>query len=108
MSEELQFDAPLSSSSAEMEGKMPTTEMPAAEEEFEEITSEEVDRVVALLEELMESVDSENIRTYLEEAMNNIYYLIYEDEDEEGFSEEEAEMCEEGPEESDDSFSEAA
>ena len=59
-------------------------------QEFEEITSEEVDRVVGLLEELTKTVESENIRTYLEEAVNNIYYLVYDDEEEaedEAFSE---------------------
>ncbi len=50
------------------------------EEQFEEITSDEVDRVVAQLEALIESTDSENIRSYLEEAMNEIFYLVYEEE----------------------------
>lgn len=57
------------------------------EEQFEEITSEEVDRVVAQLETLIESTNSENISSFLEEAMNEIYYLVYEEEtseDEEG------------------------
>lgn len=60
------------------------------EEQFEEITSEEVDRVVAQLEALIESTDSENIRSYLEEAMNEIYFLVYEEEDGEVDSEVEA------------------
>ena len=60
------------------------------EEQFEEITSEEVDRVVAQLETLIESTESENIRSYLEEAMNEIYYLVYEEEDDELDSEVEA------------------
>jgi len=51
-------------------------------EQFEEITSEEVDRVVAQLETLIESTTSENIRSFLEEAMNEIYYLVYEEEEE--------------------------
>ena len=50
-------------------------------EEFEEISSEEVDRVVEALDRLMEGVQSENIKHYLEEAASNIYYLVYEDED---------------------------
>ena len=49
------------------------------EDEFEEITSDEVDRVVDALESLMETVSSENIRTYLEEASENIYQLIYDE-----------------------------
>ena len=50
-------------------------------EEYEEISSEEVDRVVGLLEELMGMVQSQNIRDYLEEASANIYYLVYDEED---------------------------
>lgn len=59
------------------------------DDDLEEITSDEVDRVVAALEELMESADSENIRTYLDDASNNIYYLVYdvEDDDEENLDE---------------------
>ena len=72
------------------------------EDQFEEITSEEVDRVVAQLESLIESTDSENIRSFLEEAMNEIYYLVYEEEEEEFDSEIEA--CGE----EDEDFSDAA
>lgn len=50
-------------------------------EEYEEITSDEVDRVVEQLEKLIETVDSENIKSYLVEAVNNIFFLLYEDED---------------------------
>ncbi len=50
-------------------------------EEFEEITSDEVDRVVDQLEKLMETVSSENIKAYLEDAVNNIFFLLYDDED---------------------------
>ena len=51
-------------------------------DDFEEITSDEVDRVVTSLEQLIESVDSENIRTHLEDAMNGVYYLVYDEDDE--------------------------
>ncbi|MBL8810269.1 MAG: hypothetical protein JNM43_08840 [Planctomycetaceae bacterium] len=51
-------------------------------EEYEEISSEEVDRVVDALDRLIESVQSENIKHYLEEAASNIYYLVYEEEEE--------------------------
>lgn len=51
------------------------------DEDYEEITSDEVDRVVAALEELMESTTSLNIRCYLEEAAANIYCLIYDEQD---------------------------
>ncbi|MFO0426116.1 MAG: hypothetical protein ACK526_06070, partial [Planctomyces sp.] len=49
-------------------------------EEYEEISSEEVDRVVEALDHLIEVVQSENIKHYLEEAASSIYYLVYEDE----------------------------
>lgn len=47
--------------------------------EYEEIDSDEVDRVVAALEQLMESVQSETIQSYLAEAVDSIFYLVYED-----------------------------
>ena len=50
-------------------------------DEFEEISSEEADRVVEALDRLIAGVQSENIKHYLEEAASNIYYLVYEDED---------------------------
>ena len=50
-------------------------------DEYEEITSEEVDRVVAQLEKLIESVSSENIKSHLDDAINNIFFLIYDDEE---------------------------
>lgn len=52
----------------------------AAADEFEEISSEEVDRVVEALDRLIAGVQSENIKHYLEEAASNIYYLVYEEE----------------------------
>ena len=53
------------------------------DQDFEEISSDEVDRVVDILDNLIESIDSDNIKHYLEEASSNIYYLVYEDSDEE-------------------------
>ena len=50
-------------------------------DDYEEIATDEVDRVLAVLEELVESVESENIRYYLEEAADNIFSLVYEEED---------------------------
>ncbi len=50
-------------------------------DDFEEISSDEVDRVIDALEKLTASVQSENIRVLLENASNDIYYLVYEDED---------------------------
>ena len=52
-------------------------------DDFDEISSDEVDRVVADLEKLIGTVQSENIQACLEEALNNIYYLVYEDEEDE-------------------------
>lgn len=46
-------------------------------DEYEEISSAEVDRVIQTLETLMQSVSSENIRAYLDESADNIYSLIY-------------------------------
>ena len=48
--------------------------------EYEEITSDEVDRVVEELERLAESVQSENIKSYIEDAINSIFFLVYDDE----------------------------
>lgn len=44
---------------------------------YEVITSDEVDRVVTALEELMERVQSENIRSILDAAADEIYCLVY-------------------------------
>ena len=52
-----------------------------AEEDYEVITSEEVDRVLDSLDQLIASVTSENIRSALEEAADNVYSLVYSDED---------------------------
>jgi|GEM_PF-2514602 len=46
-------------------------------DEYEEISSAEVDRVIQALESLIQGVSSENIRAYLDEAADNIYSLIY-------------------------------
>ncbi|HEV8069992.1 MAG TPA: hypothetical protein VGP76_19780 [Planctomycetaceae bacterium] len=50
-------------------------------QEYEEITSDEVDSVVEQLERLAETVQSENIKSYLEDAINSIFFLVYEDDD---------------------------
>jgi len=51
------------------------------DQDFEEICSDEVDRVVEILDGLIENTQSENIKHYLEEASSNIYYLVHEDEE---------------------------
>lgn len=50
-------------------------------EDYEEISSDEVDRVLEALEKLAATVQSENVRVLLENASNDIYYLVYEDEE---------------------------
>jgi hypothetical protein len=49
-------------------------------DEYEEISSDEVDRVVEALDRLIAGVQSENVKHYLEEAASNIYFLVYEEE----------------------------
>lgn len=62
------------------------------DEEYEEICGEEVDRVVEALEQLITTVNSENIKSYLDEALNEIYYLIHEEgEEDEEYEDEEFE-----------------
>ena len=63
------------------------------DDEYEEITSDEVDRIVEALEALINSTESVNIQTYLEEALNNIFYLVYDQEDAEGDDEEVADAA---------------
>ena len=68
-------------------------EVPAeasAEDDFEEISSDEVDRVVAVLDDLIETVQSENIQALLEDASNSIFSLVYDEEDLEGVHDEAA------------------
>ena len=55
----------------------PIDNRPSDSDEYEEISSAEVDRIIQSLETLMQSVSSENIRAYLDEAADNIYALIY-------------------------------
>jgi hypothetical protein len=50
-------------------------------DEYEEICSEEVDRVVEALDRLIEGVQSENVKHMLEEAASSIYFLVYEEEE---------------------------
>lgn len=71
MSEDLNYDADDLAAPDEL----------AADDDYEEISSDEVDRVVEVLETLLATVDSENIRYYLEEATNSIYLLIYDDDE---------------------------
>ncbi len=44
---------------------------------YEVISSDEVDRIIGSIEELMTRVQSENIRSILDEAADEIYSLVY-------------------------------
>ena len=48
---------------------------------YEEVSTDEVDKIVATLENLSETVTSEAIKDLLDECLNSVYYLVYEDED---------------------------
>ena len=52
---------------------------PADDSEYEEIAYEEVDRVCAALEELRDTVESQNVQAYLDDAINDIFSLVYEE-----------------------------
>ena len=67
-----------------------TLPMERADEEYEVITSEEVDRILDGLDSLIASTDSENIRHLLEEAANNVFGLVYSEEEEDADQEEAA------------------
>ena len=47
--------------------------------EYEEVSSDEVDNVVAALENLSETVTSEAIKDLIDDCVNSVYYLVYED-----------------------------
>lgn len=49
--------------------------------EYEEISSDEVDKVMAALEQLSDDVASETIKALIAECSNSVYYLVYEDDD---------------------------
>jgi len=49
--------------------------------DYEEISSDEVDRVVAALEQLRDSVASETIKAFIDECSTSVYYLVYEDDE---------------------------
>jgi len=59
----------------------PTLPLEGADEDYEIITSEEVDRILDALDQLIASTTSENIRSHLEEAADGIYALVYTDEE---------------------------
>ena len=61
--------------------ELPDTVSSAADDDFEEISSDEVDRVVEALEALAATAESENIRYFLEEATLKIYLLVYGDDE---------------------------
>ncbi len=88
MSEELNDDRDLERDELDPEDDFQDEEIfereeidPADDEDgqFEVITSDEVDRILAELERLIDSTDSENIQVFLEDAHQNIYSLIYDE-----------------------------
>ena len=79
--DDTQFESHLSDADAEYE------------EVDEEISTDEVDRVLETLTNLLESVESSTVHEYLEEAYNHIFSLVYE---EEGGEEGELEGLDEG------------
>lgn len=54
----------------------------AGDDDYEVITSEEVDHVLDVLDQLINEVESENIRAFLEEAADGIFNLVYSEESE--------------------------
>ena len=52
------------------------------DEEYEEISVDEVDRVIAALDQLIQSVESETIRSYLETTAEELSYLVDDDDEE--------------------------
>lgn len=59
---------------------LPQPPASTVDEEFEEISSDEVDRIVAALDDLIDTCHSENIKFFLEEAASNIFHLVYDQE----------------------------
>lgn len=55
---------------------------PIMDDEFEEISIDEVDRVITALDQLIQNVESETIRAYLETTAEEISYLVDSEEDE--------------------------
>lgn len=78
------------------------------DDEYEEIDSDEVDRVIETLEELIESVQSETIQDYLTEASTQIHEMFYGDEEAVEEEEEADAEADEDDEYEDDDLEEAA
>lgn len=57
------------------------------DDEYEEISAIEVDRILAALDQLIESTESETIRSYLETTAEEISYLVDDEEEAEGLRE---------------------
>lgn len=57
----------------------PETRPLDGDDEYEVITSEEVDHVLDVLDQLIGGIKSENIRLHLEEAADAVYDLMYAD-----------------------------
>jgi hypothetical protein len=73
----MSMSGPFPGDNDELDSALP----PGADDDFEEISSDEVDRVVEALETLAATAESENIRYFLEEATLKIYLLVYGDDE---------------------------
>ena len=78
---ELKVEAEELEQDVDEELELHADEKAGADDEYEEISSDEVDRVVDSLEDLIAGVESENIKTHLEDALNAVYYLVYDEEE---------------------------
>ncbi len=52
-----------------------------SEDDFEDISQAEADRVLATLDDLINSVESTNIKHHLIESFNNVFELIFGDQE---------------------------
>ena len=83
--DELNDDAEFENHLSDEDG---TDEDGTYEEIDEDISTDEVDRVLETVTSLLESVESATIHEYLEEAYNHIFSLVYEEEEAEDGTEE--------------------
>lgn len=73
-----------------IKGVSVTDEPLEMDEEFEEISAVEVDRVIAALDALIQTIESDTIRSYLETTAEEISFLVDDEEDEPAAPEAEA------------------
>ncbi|WP_437185933.1 hypothetical protein SH668x_003059 [Planctomicrobium sp. SH668] len=71
----------------------PTLSIDGSDEDYEIITSDEVDRILDGLDQLIASTNSENIRSTLEEAADAIFSLVYSEDAEAGMEDDQEEAA---------------